>query len=200
MKIPFKEIELKYVISTFDQLKKINKEQKIEIPIIGRSNVGKSSLINHLFNNQSLARVSSKPGKTQTINFFEVDHQFFLVDLPGYGFAQKSKTEREKWEKLISSYFKANRNIPCCLVLIDSRILKATELDQLLLGWIEQQNIQPILLATKIDKIPSSKQKTHLKELQAHYSHISANEITPYSIKSATYRELLSKRLEQIVC
>lgn len=126
-----------------------------EIAIVGKSNVGKSSLINSLCNNKKLAKTSSNPGKTRLINFFKINREFYFVDLPGYGFARAPKTEKDKWGKLMEDYLSSGR-VDHIFMLIDIRHAP-TEDDKLMLQWIIYYNLPFTLIATKADKIAKSK-------------------------------------------
>ena len=129
---------------------------KPEYAFIGRSNVGKSSLINMLAGNKRLAKISGKPGKTQLINHFLVDQSWYLVDLPGYGWAKVSKTERAKWEKMIKDYFLLRENLQCVFVLIDSRI-DPQNIDINFMNWLGENGIPCVIVFTKTDKITQNK-------------------------------------------
>ena len=129
---------------------------KPEYAFIGRSNVGKSSLINMLAGNKKLAKISTKPGKTQLINHFLINKLWYLVDLPGYGWAKVSRTERAKWEKMIRDYFLGRENLQCVFVLIDSR-LTPQPIDIEFINWLGQKGIPCVIVFTKTDKITSNK-------------------------------------------
>ena len=138
-----------------------------QIAFSGRSNVGKSSLINSLLGRKSLARVSSAPGKTITINFYDVDKQLFLVDLPGYGFAKRAPQDKEKWSTLTDGYFTQNPNLDrLCLVaqLIDSRI-GPTKDDEMMLSYLRAAGLPFIVVATKCDKLNKTDRNAHLTAL-----------------------------------
>lgn len=128
---------------------------KPEYAFIGRSNVGKSSLINMLTNRKSLAKISSTPGKTQLINHFVINDEWYLVDLPGYGYAKVSKKERTKFSNLIKHYFKSRTNLVCTFVLIDCRIPPQKK-DIEFLDWLGTNQIPVIIVFTKMDKVSSS--------------------------------------------
>ncbi len=128
-----------------------------EVAFIGRSNVGKSSLVNMLTNNKKLAKVSGKPGKTQLINHFLIDKTWFLVDLPGYGWAKVAKTEKEKWGEMIHDYIMERTNLINIFVLVDSR-LEPQAIDTAFINWLGEQGIPFSLIFTKADK--QSKNKT----------------------------------------
>jgi GTP-binding protein len=123
-----------------------------EIAFAGRSNVGKSSLINKLLGRKSLARVSSSPGKTATINFYEIDKKINLVDLPGYGYAKVSKAEKEKWGMMIEAYLEKRENLVLVVHLVDIRH-KPSDDDVLMFDWIKSSGFAPVVVATKKDKL-----------------------------------------------
>ena len=136
----------------------VRKCQRASIPeyvFIGRSNVGKSTLINLVTNNGSLARISSKPGKTQTINHYLVNESWYLVDLPGYGFAKAGKDMRKRWNKMIIDYLLKRENLACVFLLLDSR-LEPQANDVRLMGFLAQKRIPFVMVFTKIDKLSSS--------------------------------------------
>lgn len=124
----------------------------LEFAFAGRSNVGKSSLINKLLNRKSLARVSGKPGKTATINFYNIDDTIFLVDLPGYGYAERSKEEVAKWGTMIEDYLRNREELVQTILLVDSRH-KPTKDDILMLDWIRNFHDRAVVIATKTDKL-----------------------------------------------
>ena len=126
-----------------------------EFAFAGKSNVGKSSLINALLNRKSLARTSSTPGKTQTVNFYRVNDAFYFVDLPGYGYARVSKTEREKWGKMIERYLHKSQMLRQVFLLIDIRH-EPGENDRMMYDWIVKNGFHPVVIATKKDKIKRS--------------------------------------------
>jgi len=134
-----------------------------EIAFAGKSNVGKSSMINKVLNRKKLARVSSKPGHTRSINFYNVDNKFFLVDLPGYGFAKVSNEEKEKWSLLINDYLHYRENLKGIIMIIDSRH-KPSKKDKVMLNWIREVGICKIIAATKADKL-SNNQKAKQKKV-----------------------------------
>lgn len=127
-----------------------------EVAFAGRSNVGKSSLLNKLVNRKNLAHTSSSPGKTRTINFYLVNDQFFLVDLPGYGYAQVSEEVRKKWGELIENYLRERENLKGVVLLVDARH-EPTEDDRLMYDWLAYYRIPVIVVATKADKISRGK-------------------------------------------
>lgn len=128
---------------------------QFEVAFAGKSNVGKSSLINGLLNRRSLARTSSQPGKTQTINFYQVNKEFYLVDLPGYGYANASVQVKAKWGKMIERYLYTSKNLKAVFLLVDIRHAPSKN-DIQMYDWIKRQGFAPILIATKLDKIKRS--------------------------------------------
>ncbi|HAA24397.1 MAG TPA: YihA family ribosome biogenesis GTP-binding protein [Cytophagales bacterium] len=130
--------------------------KRLEVAFIGRSNVGKSSLINMLVNQKKLAKTSGKPGKTQLINHFLVNESWYLVDLPGYGYAKVSKTLREKFGAMIHDYLKGRENLACIFVLIDVRI-PPQKIDVEFINWVGEQGLPQVLIFTKADKMTGNK-------------------------------------------
>lgn len=143
-----------FVISN-TEISKCPEPRKPEYAFIGRSNVGKSSLINMLTNNKKLAKTSGRPGKTQLINHFEINQSWYLVDLPGYGYAKTSKMNRYKWTKFIEEYLKNRENLMNTFVLIDSR-LEPQKIDQEFMNWLGHNQIPFSMVFTKTDKLSSS--------------------------------------------
>lgn len=133
-----------------------------EIAFAGRSNVGKSSLINSLLNRKKLARTSSQPGKTQTINFYKVNDGFFFVDLPGYGFAKASKAEVARWGKMIDNYLSGSASLKAVFLLVDIRH-EVKNSDKEMFDWIRFSKARPVIIATKSDKIKRSQLQKQLK-------------------------------------
>lgn len=150
--------------ASYGNFSQIPPQQKLEIAFAGRSNVGKSSLINKILNRKSLARVSSVPGKTATINFFSVDGIYF-VDLPGYGYAKVSKTEKKRWSELIDGYLMSERNIALVFQLIDMRH-PPTEDDFLMIDFLIQNQMPFIVVLTKADKLSSSARRERLENFK----------------------------------
>lgn len=143
--------QAEFVISN-TQIARCPKPDKPEFAFIGRSNVGKSSLINLLTGRKSLAKISVKPGKTQTINHFIIDTKWYLVDLPGYGFASVSKSSREGFGKMIEQYFMLRENLYCTFILVDSR-LEPQKIDIDFIEWLGQQKVPLVIVLTKADKL-----------------------------------------------
>lgn len=177
----------------------IQGKKMAEIAIVGRSNVGKSSLINHLVQNKTLAKVSSTPGKTQLINFFEIDDSFALVDLPGYGFAKVPKAMREEWGELIQNYLQKRQTISLILLLCDSRHLPTKE-DIAFAQWAIHFKRPLVIVFTKVDKLsPSMVESACAKNLALISDAIGTKSIAyfPYSIKNAKGRIALIKEIEK---
>ncbi len=148
--------------------KQFPREALPQIAVSGRSNVGKSSLINTLLGRKSLARVSASPGKTITVNFYDIDKKMFLVDLPGYGYAKRSFEDKKKWSALTDGYFTANPNIDllCGVVqLVDSRI-GLTDDDVTMINWLIDSEIPFIIAATKVDKLNATNRKKNIAQLR----------------------------------
>ena len=145
-------------------------DPKVQVAFSGRSNVGKSSLINALLNRKNLARVSSAPGKTITINFYDVDKKLYLVDLPGYGFAKRNPEDKQKWSALTDGYFTQNKNIDrlaLVLQLVDSRIPPTVD-DEMMLDYLRASGLPFAVVATKVDKLNATERKKNLEALRAH--------------------------------
>ncbi|NOU90999.1 YihA family ribosome biogenesis GTP-binding protein [Paenibacillus sp. LMG 31460] len=133
-----------------------------EIALAGRSNVGKSSLINCLISRKNLARTSSQPGKTQTLNYYKINQDLYFVDLPGYGYAKVSKTKREQWGKFIESYLMNRETLRLVMQLVDLRHPPSKD-DQAMYEWLRHNDVPVIVVATKADKIPKSRWPKHIK-------------------------------------
>lgn len=151
-----------------------------EIALSGRSNVGKSSFINSVSGRKNIARISSKPGKTMTLNFYNMDEQFIFVDVPGYGYAKQSKKEREKWGRMIESYLAEREALSCVVQLIDIRH-DPTEDDILMYDYLKHFEIPVIVVCTKADKIAKSKVQKHLKAVEAQLEMDDSDIIVPFS-------------------
>ncbi len=167
-----------------------------QIAFSGRSNVGKSSLINTLLGRKSLARVSSAPGKTITINFYEVDKKLYLVDLPGYGFAKRSPEDKKKWSALTDGYFTANRNIDrlqLIIQLIDSRV-GPTRDDEMMLEFMSSSGLPYVVVATKVDKLNATERKKNLAAIAAHPL-IEGTAVIPFSSLKGEGKEELWKTI-----
>lgn len=170
---------------------------KPEIAFAGKSNVGKSSLINALMNRKSLARTSSQPGKTQTINFYNVNDALYYVDLPGYGYAKVSITEKEKWGKMIERYFRITKQLKAVFLLVDIRH-EPTVNDKTMYDWIVFHGYQPIVIATKLDKIKRSQKDKQMKLIKESLETEPETVIIPFSSETKQGREEIWEIIEQI--
>ncbi len=185
-------MKAQFLLSTLTEFPKIKDPRgKIlpEIAIAGRSNVGKSSLINHLFNQKKLAKTSATPGKTQLLNFFLIDERFILVDLPGYGFAKAPLEAIQKWSKAIDAYLNERASLKLILLLVDGRKSFSKE-DHVLLKWASEKKVPLLLIFTKTDKLSISERDALLKKYpDAHF----------HSIMNHKSSHLLKKRIEQFL-
>lgn len=154
-----------------------------EFAFAGRSNVGKSSLINKLLNRKSLARVSATPGKTVTINFYDVDNTIFLVDLPGYGYANRSKDEIKKWGRMIEDYLNNREQIYQVFLLVDSRH-KPNDNDKMMLEWIRACQESAIVIATKTDKLSKKQLELNLEMIYNELNLTQDDILVPFSVKN----------------
>lgn len=166
-----------------------------EFAFAGKSNVGKSSLINGLMNRKSLARTSAQPGKTQTINFYNVNDAFYLVDLPGYGYARANEEIKEKWGKMIERYLHTSRQLKAVFLLVDIRH-KPSDNDRLMYQWIYSQGYTPIVIATKLDKINKSQVAKQVKLIKEGLMAEKETLVIPYSAKTKQGREEIYERLD----
>lgn len=178
---------------------KLPQNAHMEFAFAGKSNVGKSSLINGLMNRKSLARTSAQPGKTQTINFYHINDQFYFVDLPGYGYAKVNEQEKAKWGKMIEDYLHQSRQLKAVFLLIDIRHEPSAN-DRLMYDWILHQGFEPIIIATKLDKIKRGQVQKHLKMIREGLGVIKDTIMIPYSALTKQGRdeiyELLDSYLE----
>ncbi len=162
---------------------KLPENEKPEIAFAGKSNVGKSSLINGLMNRKSYARTSSQPGKTQTINFYNINDILYFVDLPGYGYAKVSEELKAKWGKMIEKYLKTSKQLKLVFLLIDIRHEPSAN-DKLMYDWIVHQGYEPVIIATKLDKINRSQKDKQLKLIRNGLGAKSDTRILPFSALS----------------
>ncbi len=154
-----------------------------QVALSGRSNVGKSSLINKMLNRKSLARVSGTPGKTITVNYYDIDSKLYFVDLPGYGYARRTREEQAKWSLLVDSYLSRNPNIDLLklvLQLIDIRVGPTAD-DNAMLGWLNDSGIPYVVVATKCDKCKKSELEANLGALASHPNIADGTPIVPFS-------------------
>ena len=171
-----------------------------QVAFSGRSNVGKSSLINTLLVRKKLARVSSTPGKTITINFYDIDKKMFLVDLPGYGFAKRTLAEKEVWSALTDGYFTANKNIDrlaLIVQLVDSRI-GITADDETMIDFMNESGLPYVIVATKVDKLNATERKANLAAIASHPVLAEGTPVIPFSSlknegRNELWREIASR-------
>ena len=180
-----KNVELSIVCGITSKLPETD---RVEIAFAGKSNVGKSSLINALMNRKALARTSATPGKTQTINFYNINDIMYLVDLPGYGYAKVSEREKEQWGKLIERYLNTSKQLKAVFLLIDIRHEPSAN-DRMMYEWILAQGYQPIIIATKLDKLKRSQVQKHVKMVKEGLKLLPGTTIIPFSAETKQGRE-----------
>lgn len=171
---------------------------KPEVAFAGKSNVGKSSLINGLMNRKAYARTSAQPGKTQTINFYNINESLYYVDLPGYGYAKVPQTEREKWGRMIEKYLHTSKQLRAVFLLVDIRH-EPSENDRLMYQWVIDSGFQPILIATKLDKIKRSQVEKQRKLIRQGIGADKNTIIIPYSSETKQGREEVWDRIEEVI-
>lgn len=169
-----------------------------EIAFAGKSNVGKSSLINALMNRKAYARTSAQPGKTQTINFYNINKELYYVDLPGYGYAKVSQKEREKWGKMIEKYLHTSKQLRAVFLLIDIRHEPSAN-DRLMYDWIRDSGFHPIIIATKLDKINRSQTAKQVKLIRDTLQAEKDTVIIPFSAETKQGREEIWELIEGLV-
>ena len=169
-----------------------------EVAFAGKSNVGKSSLINALMNRKSLARTSSQPGKTQTINFYQVNGSIYFVDLPGYGYARANEHVKAQWGKMVENYLHRSRQLRAVFLLVDIRH-KPSENDCVMYEWIREHGYQPIIIATKLDKINRSQIQKQLKLLRDTLNADKDARVIPFSATTKQGREEIYEIIEEIL-
>ena len=168
-----------------------------EVAFAGKSKVGKSSLINGLLNRKSLARTSSQPGKTQTINYYNVNDMLYLVDLPGYGYAKVSEEVREKWGRMIERYLHGSRQLKAVFLLVDIRHAPS-ENDRTMYQWILYQGYEPVIIATKLDKIKRSQVPRQLKILKEGLEVKPGTKMIPFSAETRQGRDEIWELIEDV--
>ena len=168
---------------------------KIEVAFAGKSNVGKSSLINALMNRKAYARTSAQPGKTQTINFYNINKELYFVDLPGYGYARAPEEIKAKWGKMIERYLKQSKMLRAVFLLVDIRHVPSAN-DKMMYDWIVSQNYRPIIIATKLDKIKRSQIQKQIKEVRTGLHVGTDTMIIPFSAETKQGREEIYALLE----
>lgn len=169
-----------------------------EVAFSGKSNVGKSSLINALMNRKSLARTSSQPGKTQTINYYNINQEIYFVDLPGYGYANANQSVKAKWGRMIEKYLQQSKQLRSIFLLIDIRHAP-TENDRTMYDWIVFNGYKPIIIATKLDKIKRSQVQKQLKLIRTTLGLDGDTIMIPFSSETKQGREEIYEILDQII-
>lgn len=183
-------------LTSYGKFSQLPKSDRIEIAFAGRSNVGKSSLINKIFNRKSLARVSATPGKTATINFYELDNIHF-VDLPGYGYAKVSKTEKQRWSALIEGYLQSDRELDLVFQLVDFRHPPTAD-DILMINFLIDSEIPFVIALTKADKLKKTQRAERLKKLQTELPCADQITIIPFSAETGEGVEDIRRIIEEI--
>ena len=169
-----------------------------EVAFAGKSNVGKSSLINALMNRKSLARTSSQPGKTQTINFYNINDALYFVDLPGYGYANANQEVKAKWGKMIENYLHKSKQLKLVFLLVDIRH-DPSENDRIMYEWILKMGYQPVVIATKLDKINRSQIQKQVKQVRTGLGAKADVRIIPFSAQSKQGREEIYALLDELI-
>lgn len=169
-----------------------------EIAFAGKSNVGKSSLINALMNRKALARTSAKPGKTQTINFYNINDAMYLVDLPGYGYAKASEEVKAKWGKMIENYLHTSKQLKAVFLLIDIRHDPSAN-DRMMYEWMVYQGFAPIIIATKLDKIKRSQIQKNVKAIREGLNVQPGTMIIPFSAETKQGRDEIWELIDSFV-
>ena len=169
-----------------------------EVAFAGKSNVGKSSLINALMNRKALARTSAQPGKTQTINFYNINDAMYLVDLPGYGYAKASEEVKAKWGKMIENYLHTSKQLKAGFLLIDIRHDPSAN-DRMMYEWMVYQGFAPIIIATKLDKIKRSQIQKNVKAIREGLNVQPGTTIIPFSAETKQGRDEIWKLIDSFV-
>jgi len=190
-----KKVELEIVCGITSKLPDTD---KLEIAFAGKSNVGKSSLINALMNRKALARTSATPGKTQTINFYNVNDMMYLVDLPGYGYAKVSEQEKIQWGKLIERYLHTSKQLKAVFLLIDIRHDPSAN-DKMMYDWIVSQGYHPIIIATKLDKLKRSQVQKNLKAIKEGLKLLPGTVMIPFSAETKQGRDEIWELMDSYI-
>lgn len=168
-----------------------------EVAFAGKSNVGKSSLLNGLVNRKSLARTSSQPGKTQTINFYNVEEKLYFVDLPGYGYAKVSAAVREKWGKMIEKYLRMSKQLKCVFLLVDIRHEPGAN-DKDMYAWIVDKGYRPVVIATKLDKISKGQVQRQVSVIRKALGCGPETSIIPFSAETKQGKDKIWELIEEV--
>ena len=177
---------------------KLPETKRPEIAFAGKSNVGKSSLINALMNRKALARTSSQPGKTQTINFYNINEAMYLVDLPGYGYAKVSPSEKVKWGKMIEKYLHTSKDLKAVFLLVDIRHEPSAN-DKQMYDWILHNGYEPIIIATKLDKLKRSQVQKSIKAVREGLKLPKEGILIPFSAETKQGREEIWELAESLL-
>ncbi|MBR1571887.1 MAG: YihA family ribosome biogenesis GTP-binding protein [Lachnospiraceae bacterium] len=169
-----------------------------EVAFAGKSNVGKSSLINALMMRKSLARTSAQPGKTQTINFYNINKEIYLVDLPGYGYAKASEKEKEAWGRMIENYLNTSEKLRAVFLLVDIRH-KPSANDKQMFEWMKYVGYDPIVIATKLDKIKRSQKDKQIKLIREGLEADKDTIIVPFSAETKQGRDIIWDFMDQVI-
>lgn len=188
--------DIRFLISVFD-LKQLPAPEIPEIAFAGRSNVGKSSLLNRLIKRRNLVKTSAKPGKTQSLNFFLLDNCIYLVDLPGYGYARVSKKTQAAWQDLITAYLETRKNLKCVVVIVDLRHeLKIVDLQ--LVDWLRSVGVPFLLVYTKADKLSANQRSKNAAVLDAGFG-VTKSDRLMFSAKTGMGRDNLLQALDSFL-
>lgn len=188
-----KDLTTRFVASYFS-VEQIPDDERPQIAFAGRSNVGKSSLLNQLVGERKLAKVSSTPGKTRSLNFFSVYERFYFVDLPGYGYAKVSKAERETWGNLIETYLTESENLVGLVLLLDSR-RELTEEDLTLADWLQKRKLPIVIALTKCDKISKNELANKVRTTKKQFD----VEVIPFSIVGGIGKNELWSAISELI-
>lgn len=169
-----------------------------EIALAGRSNVGKSSFINRLIDRKNLVRTSSKPGKTRTLNFYNINDSFYFVDVPGYGYAKVSKQERNKWGKMMEEYFETRNQLRAVVLIVDIRHLPTRE-DMQMYEYVTYLEIPLIIVATKLDKIAKTKQSHKINQIKEAFGENVNSPIIPFSAETAVNKDVIWREINKYI-
>ena len=189
-----KQCDLKYIGTNFSHYPM---DDKPEIAFAGKSNVGKSSLINGLMNRKALARISATPGKTQTINFYNINEELYLVDLPGYGYAKVSEQEKRKWGQLIERYLHGSEQLKAVFLLVDIRHAPSAN-DKMMYDWILNNGYEPIIIATKLDKLKRSQVQKNIKAIKEGLKLSKDGIIIPFSAETKQGRDEIWALIDEL--
>ena len=185
-------------VCSSERLSQLPKDSLPEFAFIGRSNVGKSSMVNMLTGRSGLAKVSGTPGKTRLINHFRINDSWYLVDLPGYGYAKTSASEKEKWGKMIENYLHTSKQLKAVFLLIDIRHDPSAN-DRMMYEWMVYQGFAPIIIATKLDKIKRSQIQKNVKAIREGLNVQPGTTIIPFSAETKQGRDEIWKLIDSFV-